>query len=85
MNLQGHAERSIGTAWMISFGNTGGIVATFAFISTDGPLYIKGYSICLAMPAMGVLAATLYGLLVLRENSKLRATAMGRDVVYYSL
>jgi hypothetical protein len=27
MNLQGHVQRSIGSAWMIGFGNTGGIIS----------------------------------------------------------
>jgi hypothetical protein len=71
MNLNGHAERSIGTAWMISFGNTGGIVATFSFLAADAPRYTKGYTICLAV-ALGLVAAILYGLLIWRENKKLK-------------
>lgn len=74
MNLQGHAQRSIGTAWMISFGNTGGIVATFSFLAADGPSYHTGYSICMGAACLGALAATAYAGLVWREKRMLGST-----------
>lgn len=84
MNLHGHVERSIGTAWIIGFGNTGGIVATFSFLATDAPRYTKGYTVCLAVSMIGLLAVVIYGFLLSRENRKLRATLEQRKVVYYS-
>lgn len=66
-------ERSIGTAWMIGFGNTGGIVATFSFLAHDSPRYVKGYAICLATIAVGFLSVAAYGLLIIRENRRLSA------------
>ena len=70
MNLRGQWERAIGTAWMLGFGNLGGIVATFTFQSTDAPYYKKGYSvfffgICLMAVGCMVYAA---GLLVERRR-----------------
>ena len=88
MNLRGHVERSIGTAWMIGFGNVGGIVATFAFLSKDAPRYISGYAIDLAMTGVGFVSVLLYGLLVWRENRKLKAEPSefgGREKGYKSL
>ncbi|MCJ1357985.1 MAG: hypothetical protein MMC33_007982 [Icmadophila ericetorum] len=85
MNLHGHAERSIGTAWMISFGNTGGFISTFAFLASDAPRYIKGYTICLTLAVVGFLASCLYGLLIWRGNKKLRSTSEQGKAVYYSL
>lgn len=70
MNLEGHVERSIGTAWMISFGNTGGIVATFAFLARDAPRYRTGYGIVMAFTCAGAVASTLYAGAVVRENRK---------------
>ena len=81
MNLQGHINRSIGTAWIIGFGNIGGIVATFAFLATDAPRYTKGYTVCIAVTAIGALAAILYGLVVWKENKNVRA-ASKEEVVY---
>lgn len=73
MNLVGHTERSIGTAWIISFGNLGAIVATFSFLVSDAPLYHKGYSICMGAACLGGLAIVVHAGLVWRENMKLRA------------
>ncbi|KAI1656044.1 MFS general substrate transporter [Daldinia decipiens] len=67
MNLRGHVERSIGSAWMICFGNTGGIIATFLFLKKDAPYYSTGYSVCLAMSALCVVSCASYGLLIRRE------------------
>ena len=44
MNLTGDVDRSVSTAWTISFGNIGGIVSTFTFLAKDVP------SIILATP-----------------------------------
>lgn len=74
MNLNGHMERSIGTAWMISFGNTGGIVATFCFLAKDAPLYHLGYSICMGVTCVGVLALLLYAGSAILDNNSTRRT-----------
>lgn len=55
---------------MISFGNTGGIVATFSFLATDASRYTKGYTVCLAVTMVGLLAAVTYSFLIWRENRK---------------
>ncbi|KAF2117336.1 putative allantoate permease [Lophiotrema nucula] len=68
MNLHGHIERSIGTAWLISFGNTGGIVATFAFLSKDAPYYRTGYSICMGAVVFGAVCASAYAFLVFKAR-----------------
>ncbi|KAL1969447.1 hypothetical protein VTN77DRAFT_8885 [Rasamsonia byssochlamydoides] len=68
MNLQGHVQRSIGSAWMIGFGNAGGIVATFAFLKKDAPYYRTGYWILMAMTIVGTVSALIYAALVQREK-----------------
>ncbi len=55
---------------MISFGNTGGIVATFAFLARDAPRYRTGYGIVMAFTCAGAVASTLYAGAVMRENRK---------------
>lgn len=81
MNLHGHAERSIGTAWMISFGNTGGILATFTFLASDAPLYKKGYSICMGAVCLTIASTTAYVLCIL----KARRDGRGNGARSYSL
>ena len=72
MNQDGHKQRSISSAWMIGFGNTGGIVATFCFQAKDVPhFYHLGYSICMGVTCMGILAVVLYAGFVILENKKM--------------
>jgi peptidoglycan/LPS O-acetylase OafA/YrhL len=68
MNLQGHVERSIGSAWLISFGNTGGIVATFAFLAGDAPYYRRGYAICISAVCMSIISTVAYARLILKAR-----------------
>ncbi|KAI1814030.1 MFS general substrate transporter [Poronia punctata] len=74
MNLRGHVERSIGSAWLICVGNIGGIIATFTFLKKDAPYYRTGYLINLSMSALCVVTSASYGLIIW---SKRRAE--GRD------
>ena len=70
MNLQGHKERSIGSGWMISFGNTGGILAPFMFLPQNAPYFHPGYSTCMAVTVLGIVATACYAGLILRERRK---------------
>lgn len=48
MNLGGHLRKSTGSAIQIGFGNIGGIISTFIFLSKDSPRYVTGLSVSLA-------------------------------------
>ena len=86
MNLQGHIQRSIGSGWMISFGNTGGIIAAFAFLKKDAPFYHSGYSAIMSTTVVGVLAFMIYGGLVLRDRwQAARVSVDDKDVEVPSL
>jgi hypothetical protein len=92
MNLHGHIQRSIGSAFMIGFGNSGGIIATFSFLAADAPLYHTGYSICMGAACICTLSASLYGILAYLENRKLRKADRdgeldmdGRKIKFYSM
>ena len=72
MNQDGHKQGSMGSAWMIGFGNAGGIVATFCFQAKDVPhFYHLGYSICMGVTCMGILAVVIYAGLVILKNKKM--------------
>lgn len=71
MNLEGHKQRSIGSGWIISFGNTGGILAAFTFLTKFAPYYRTGYSICMAVATLGIVASLCYALLIWMERRKL--------------
>jgi hypothetical protein len=70
MNLGGHHRRAVGSAWQVGFGNIGGIIATFSFLTKDAPKYISGYSICIAFTILSLLASVTYGIACWAENKK---------------
>ncbi|RYP59035.1 hypothetical protein DL771_011028 [Monosporascus sp. 5C6A] len=70
MNLGGHHRRSIGTAWQVGFGNIGGIIATYSFLSTDAPRFVKGYAIAISFTILSIIACTLYLISIMVENRK---------------
>ncbi|RYP58627.1 hypothetical protein DL770_010388 [Monosporascus sp. CRB-9-2] len=78
MNLGGHHRRSIGTAWQVGFGNIGGIIATYSFLSTDAPRFVKGYAIAISFTILSIIACTLYLISIMVENRKRAKSA--RDV-----
>lgn len=70
MNLEGHRDRAVRTAWMIAFANTAGVIATFAFPAKDRPTYTLGFSLCIAFLVFSLAANTLYYALCVLENRK---------------
>ncbi|KAK9464621.1 major facilitator superfamily domain-containing protein [Lipomyces arxii] len=67
-NFGGHTRRGVGTAFQVGFGNIGGIIATFSFLSKDAPRYTKGYSLGVAFAAFSILACTVYAVGISIEN-----------------
>jgi sugar phosphate permease len=70
MNLRSHRDRAVGTAWQISFGNTAGIISTFAFPVKDKPLYRLGYALGIAFLCLSLFANAVYFFICLTENKK---------------
>ncbi|KAI9751638.1 MAG: hypothetical protein M4579_005985 [Chaenotheca gracillima] len=60
MNLGGHHRRSVGSAWQVSFGNIGGIIATYAFLTKDAPFFKPGYSICIGFICLSLVSCCIY-------------------------
>ncbi|KAF2771288.1 MFS transporter-like protein [Teratosphaeria nubilosa] len=76
MNLGGHHRRSVGSAWQVGFGNIGGIIAVFAFLSKDAPKYTTGYSICIAFTILSIIACIVYGFACIAANRRRQKTAV---------
>jgi MFS family permease len=70
MNLGGHHRRAIGSAWQVGFGNIGGIIAVYAFLKKDAPLYVPGYAISLAFVGLSALSCLAYWIMCGMENRK---------------
>jgi MFS family permease len=82
MNLGGHHRRSVGSAWQIGFGNIGGIIATFAFLQKDAPLYKPGISICIGFICLSAASCVGYFFSVWSQN-KQRAKAVDVGITEY--
>jgi MFS family permease len=76
MNFAGHHRRAVGTGWLVGFGNTGGIIATFSFLAHEAPYYTKGLAICLAFVCFSMLSSTIYFFGIRYEN---RARRLGKE------
>lgn len=71
LNFTGHTRKSVATAFVIGFGNIGGIVASFIYPNGDGPKYIKGLSIGIALSAFaGILLLGYTGYLIFLNKKK---------------
>ncbi|GFN20429.1 putative MFS transporter [Aspergillus tubingensis] len=70
MNLGGHRRRSVGTAWQVGFGNTGGIISTYAFLAKDAPEYRNGYIISLSFICFSAACCIGYFVALWAENKR---------------
>ncbi|GAB7352008.1 hypothetical protein MBLNU459_g2526t2 [Dothideomycetes sp. NU459] len=83
MNLGGHHRRSVGSAWQVSFGNIGGIIAVFAFLAKDSPRYITGYSICIAFTCLSILSCVAYFIACSVQNRNRERSAVDVGLTEY--
>ncbi|PTB67637.1 MFS general substrate transporter [Trichoderma citrinoviride] len=70
MNLGNHTRRAVGSAWQVGYGNLGGIIAVFIFLTKDAPKFTTGYSVCLAFTVLSMVASALYGFGCMRANKQ---------------
>jgi sugar phosphate permease len=83
MNLGGHHRRAVGSAWQIGFGNTGGIIAVFAFLKKDGPNFTTGYSICISFACLSLLSCTAYFIMCAIQNRNRDRAVTDRSLTEY--
>lgn len=60
LNFSGHSRKSVGTAFVIGFGNIGGIIAAFIFPNKDAPKYRTGFGICIAFACLAFVCLLAY-------------------------
>lgn len=74
LNFAGHTRKSVATAFVVGFGNIGGIVASFIYPNQDGPKYVKGLSIGIALTAVAVCLLCVYAAYLTFINKKKQST-----------
>ena len=62
-------RRSIGTGYQIGFGNLGGFVATFTFLSQTSS-FKTGYAVCVGFNCLSFLANVVYFSGLVLENRR---------------
>lgn len=71
LNFAGHLRKGVGTAFIVGFGNIGGIIASFIFPNNEAPRYVKGLSIGIAFVCFSIVMNILYfGLVYYRNKQK---------------
>lgn len=69
-NIGGSLKRGVGIAMHVGFGNLGGAIAAFIYLSTDAPHYRKGHGILIGMLTMSITLSTFMTLYLRRENAR---------------
>lgn len=69
-NVGGSTKRSIAIAMQAMIGNCGGVLASFVFLSKDGPRYVKGYSILIGILSMSASICAFMTVYYRRENAR---------------
>lgn len=75
LNFSGHTRKSVGTAFIIGFGNIGGIVASFLFPNKDAPKYTMGLSVGLAFTVFAIVLLMVYCGYLMYMNKKKQSEA----------
>ncbi|CDK24943.1 unnamed protein product [Kuraishia capsulata CBS 1993] len=70
LNFAGHLRKSVGTAYVVGFGNIGGIISPWVFPNGDAPNYKMGLAVCIAFVAFSIVVDLAYFALVLYRNKQ---------------
>lgn len=79
-NLAGPRKLSMGIAFMLSIGNTGGLVGSFIYLDREAPKYPTGFGSSFGFAAAGVVASIILELRFWYVNK--RNAKMSREVIY---
>ncbi|KAI9708444.1 MAG: hypothetical protein M1820_003904 [Bogoriella megaspora] len=69
-NLPRYGKRTTATGMQLTIGNCSGIMAPFLYPTNEGPRYVKGHAVTMAMVAVSCLADFVLWAYYKRENAK---------------
>ncbi|KAK8140201.1 hypothetical protein PG984_000267 [Apiospora sp. TS-2023a] len=69
-NIGGSLKRGTGIAMQVMGGNCGGIIASYVYLTPDGPRYIKGHSILIGFVVMSFFLTLFMITWFRRENAR---------------
>lgn len=74
-NIGGSLKKASGVAMQVMGGNCGGIVASYVYLSRDGPRFVTGHSILIGFVSMAFFLTSFMSLWCRRENARRDAAA----------
>ncbi|KAK8055597.1 hypothetical protein PG993_000824 [Apiospora rasikravindrae] len=74
-NIGGSLKRGTGIAMQVMGGNCGGIIASYVYLTRDGPRYIAGHSILIGFVGMAFFLTLFMTIWCRRENTRRDAVA----------
>jgi MFS family permease len=69
-NIGGSLKRGVGIAMHVGFGNLGGTLSAYLFLSRDGPRYISGFATLLAFQGGALILSVFMTIYLRRENAR---------------
>jgi len=81
-NIGGSTKRGVGIAMHVGFGNLGGVLASFVYLTKDSPRFIPGHSILIGMLTMSVCCQIFMTIYLRRENA--RRDRVGKPLESYT-
>ncbi|KAK4183648.1 putative high-affinity nicotinic acid transporter [Podospora australis] len=69
-NIGGSLKRGVGIAMHVGFGNLGGTISAYLFLTRDRPRYMPGFSTLLACQAMAMILSIFMTIYLRRENAR---------------
>jgi hypothetical protein len=69
-NIGGSLKRGVGIAMHVGFGNLGGTISGYLYLSRDGPRYLPGHSTLLGFQFMAFVLSIFMTIYLRRENAR---------------
>ncbi|KAL2061580.1 hypothetical protein VTL71DRAFT_6957 [Oculimacula yallundae] len=69
-NIGGSLKRGVGIAMQVGFGNLGGAISGFVYLSKDKPRFITGHSVLIALISMSFTLTSFMTIYYRRENAR---------------
>ncbi|CAL3968966.1 unnamed protein product [Diplocarpon coronariae] len=81
-NIGGSLKRGTGIAMQVMGGNCGGIIASYVYLTRDGPRYIKGHALLIGIIGMAFFLTLFLNVYLRFENSRRDRAELDSGVEY---
>ena len=69
-NIGGSLKRGVGIAMHVGFGNIGGVISAFIYLTKDGPRFIPGHAALVGCLTMSLVLSIFMHIYLRRENAR---------------